>query len=383
MLPDPIPPSRELADRFRRALERLPDQGGAEEAEQQAAALFSETFGTLPSTVSSARGYAPLVAEHTAFFPGFGLLLRLPGGTGVAVGKSEGAGALTAIGVEATRLTRLFEVLQHRLSESQGSANLKVAITSTMIAGGDEAVWPAVAAALLQALAPSDDRRGAPLAAEAVEEVLQRPLGVSRILAGLDGDSVVLVDTGTCESLGLERPEATAFAIIELGETSASEATSDWERLALVESTVERLRGAGFPSLSSLRKLEHQDLPDALLRVEPSARPLIHHLVTEDRRIPRMVAALKRADPQILGALLLMSQASRREEHGDDISPVIDHITRQAEGTEGIYGARLSGSPDGRRIVVVGRSFLLPAFLDALANELKERFEIDAQSIIV
>jgi galactokinase len=37
------------------------------------------------------------------------------------------------------------------------------------------------------------------------------------------------------------------------------------------------------------------------------------HLVTDNRRVQKMVAALRRSDWQMVGALLLMSHASRRD----------------------------------------------------------------------
>jgi galactokinase len=374
MQPDPIPPPRELADRLRRALERMPEEGSAPAASSHAASLFAETFGAAPAMAAEACAFAPLAAEHTDYFAGFGLLVRQRGGVAVAAQAASGGGRLTVTGADDTLLARLLEAIRARLAHVEGLAGpLDVAISSTVVSGGDDTLLAAAATAFLRATGFGDDPALlARTAAGAVQEVLERPLGPARVLAALADGPLALIDAHTFEHLALDKPASTGFAVVD-AVLPRQDYQRLWERAALVERSVERLRQAGFPDASSLRAVEHRDLPLALSRVEPTARPLLRHLISEDRRVPRMVAALKREDSQILGAMMLMSHASRRDELGES-SPLADFVATEAEAAEGIYGARPAGA-SGAQILIVGRPFLLPAFLDRLSAGAQERFD--------
>lgn len=374
MQPDPIPPPRELADRLRRALERVPQEGQAPAAAPHAAALYRETFGHEPTLTAGAGAYAPLAAEHTDLFAGFGLLVRLPGGVAVAARPASGAARLTVTGADDALLARLLEALRARLAHVESmTAPLDVAVSSTVVGAEPSAQLAAAAAAFLRAAGfASDPTLLARTAAGAVQEVLERPSGPALPLGALAEGPLALIDAHTYEFLALDRPEGAGFALIETGEPPAGELRL-WERAALVERCVAGLRQAGFPDASSLRAVEHRDLPAALAQIEARARPLIRHLVSEDRRVPRMVAAIKREDCQILGALMLMSHASRRDDLGET-TPLIDLVTSEAEAAEGIYGARPAGAA-GAQILVIGRPFLLPGFLDRVAARVTEQYD--------
>jgi galactokinase len=381
MQPDPVPPPRELADRFRRALQRMPAERGSGQAVLQAAELFRETFGAEPASIGDACGFVPVAAEHTHYFPGFGLLARLPWGVAVAVRTAAEAPAVTTVGADAARVARLVDVLRARLAQAGiRSPAMEVAVAATLDGGGEEAVLGAIARAFVRTLEAPAGPPLARVAAGAVEEVLGRPYGPAYILAAEVDADLALIDAGTSEAIEVDRPEGAGLGLLEFGKESLPDLSVFWERAAVVEYSLEQLRDAGFQNLSSLRKLEHQDLPGALNRIDASARPLIRHLVTEDRRVTRMVAALKRADPQILGAMLMMSFASQREDLRSSI-PLVDFAVGHAEAAEGIYGARMAGAGYGGRILVVGRPFLLPGYLDALQDDVAVRYHVEPRPI--
>jgi galactokinase len=372
MSSDSAPPPHALAQRFRQALDRRGAGGGPDEAARLTRGLFAEAFAAEPTSDAVVWTYTPLIAEHTHYFPGFALLARLPGA--VAVASRPGGTRFAAAGPYGALLERLDAALLARLPASDGGeGSVEVALLAGEGPGGEEALLGAAAAALLSVRAPRvPPETGVRIAAEAVQEVLGRPYGPGYVLASALAEPLALVDCATYEAIPVDIPEGVGFGLLELGTQSVPLSAVFWERAALVESALERLRQSGAHGLASLRRLEHRDLPAALDRLGPAERPFIRHLVSEDRRVPRLVAALRRGDAQVLGALLLMSQASRRDDARDSAEAAEFAVALSAD-EEGVYGARMAGAGYGGRILYVGRSFLLPEFLDRAVSAVAER----------
>lgn len=334
-----------------------PVPAGPEVAAEQAETLFSEAFGEAPDRVAAASPYLPLLAEHTRYFGGFGLLLRLPWGVAVAVRPAERP-RLSALGLELPRRGRLAALLY----DATGS-HWDLALVATGATPDPEAVLAAALTAVLDAVGiPASDR--VRLVTEGVEAATQRPAGPAYALACADGGGIVLVDATTLEHLELDAPETVGFGLLCAPPPEPLAPHADWERRDLVEDALAHLRARGFASLSALRRLEHRDLGAALQALPTSLVPFVRYLVTEDRRVPRLVAALKRDDGQKLGALLLMSLASRRDDEGYAL-PLAETVAEEVVVTDGVYGVRPAGRAGA--VLVVGRRLLLPDFLDAQA----------------
>jgi len=96
-------------------------------------------------------------------------------------------------------------------------------------------------------------------------------------------------------------------------------------------------------------------------------RPGLKYLVTENRRVQRLVAAIRNEDWQLMGGLMFMSHASRRDDWGIT-SPIQDFVVDEAERftIEGVYGASQVG--EGSFVLIAGQPIRLPAFLDHLRN---------------
>lgn len=325
------------------------------EARAAARKAFERAFGQSPDGVAAAHGYVPLLAEHTDVLPGFGLLARLPSTVAVAARRAE----TWAVAGTAGAFERLARGI---LGEGKG---WQLAVASAGPELDPEAWVGAAGAALLRA---TDTPAGGRHVAAAGGTVLGHPYGAAYPLASLDGGGVVLVDAGGDEALELETPPDLGLAVLD-GGGEPIPAAARQERAARAERALAELRAGGFPDLTSLRRLEHRDLPAALGAVSPGLRPLLRHLVTEDRRVPRLVAALRRSDLQLFGALLLMSHASRREDEGV-CPPAAETVVEAVGEADGVYGARLVGPGGAARLLVVGRTFLLPRFLDRTAERL-------------
>ncbi|MEM9664403.1 MAG: hypothetical protein AAF970_05675 [Bacteroidota bacterium] len=383
------------------ALHRLQDRSvfTPSEGVQQACRLLADRFGeaTAPAATGVARGAAGLLAEHTHYAPGFALLQPLPFGTAVALrpcvsadtqvafDDTDGRWTLsseTRLPPETPSWVRVVEAVLHRLAPA--SPGLEVAVVTTIPASFRAAYWAALAVALARALSghtPPPDVLTTLQAA--LEEVLGRPFSVAYLKAAatVEGSDVTLVDTITREHLPVPSlpAETLAWAVVEVETSNVSPSTlhRDVDRL---DTALSHLRAGAFTGLTTLRDLEHQDLQRALTLIPSALRPITRYVIGDNRRVPRMVAALRRQDPQMLGALLLMSHHAARTDalatsHAADA--VVEQI--QARTAEGLFGAALV-DPNGA-VLVAGRPYVLPQALDQLTQDLAPVFTVSSTLI--
>ncbi|MDX1532297.1 MAG: galactokinase family protein [Rhodothermales bacterium] len=405
MPPDgpPLPAQPAYLRRLRSALDAAP-AAPAEPAALSAAAveLLAETFGEEATSerVASMPAYVALSGEHTHYFEGFALLLRLPAGAAVAVRAAPEARVAVRWGgrpvevrpIAPTRtrgadtpelLARLLHALRERLD---GELSFEAAVVAP-VPDCREALLGAVAAAAVEAVAALG---GAALDAEAAvrhgaaaaQEALGHPYGPAHLLAAQSAAPLALVDAATLEWEALEPPEDLAWGLVDTGVHRSPGRAAAWERVQVLREAVAWLQRGGLPDLRSLRELEHRDVPQALGTLFGTPKRVVRHVVGEDRRVPRLVTALRKGDAQVLGALLLMSQASLRADWQASTDEV-EHVVAAAEEADGIYGARMTGGGYGGCVLVVGRPFLLPGFLDATAAAFAARFGRRPPTLVV
>ncbi|NNE36114.1 MAG: hypothetical protein HKN13_12805 [Rhodothermales bacterium] len=175
----------------------------------------------------------------------------------------------------------------------------------------------------------------------------------------------ILVDTETHEHLSLDVPDRIRpeWALVNTATEKLKTGRAARKQWSL--EIFDRLQQKKFSMLNSLRDLEHRDLENALHTLPRKMRPGLRYLVTENRRVQRMVVAIRKRDWQLMGALLKMSHASRRDDWMIT-SPIEDFVVEEAErfSLEGVYGATQTG--EGSFILVAGQPLTLPAFLDHL-----------------
>lgn len=360
-------------------------------AQDRARSLFAEAFGATAEGAAFAPGYIPLSGEHTAYFDGLALLLRLPGGVAVAVGRVPGSARLVVQHGDArprqrdldadaegwgnnAELARLVRVLWQAWG---AAADLVVAAHLALPDAGTETLLGAVASATGHAL---DDRFGRDediiaVGAEAVGEVLGRPSGPALLIAAQEAGPLVLVDTATQQAEALPEPEQLGWGLVDTRRDQEAPGSFYRNRIGMLESAVADLQRSGFDGLRSLRGIDHSEVPDALDSLRGDAKRFVRHLLSEDRRVQRLLAALRKEDGQVVGAHLLMSHASWRDDWQAS-TPEAEFVVREVETAEGIYGARPVGGGFGRGVLIAGRPFLIPAFLDTLAERFTAEFGI-------
>jgi galactokinase len=142
------------------------------------------------------------------------------------------------------------------------------------------------------------------------------------------------------------------------------------------------LRRHGFPDLTSYRDLEHRDLDRALNAVPDAHAPIVRYLVTENRRVQKLVAAVRRRDWQMMGALMFMSHAVQRDDWRLT-SPESNHVVAEVEAMslEGLYGARATGRTGA--VLIAGQPFVIPNFLDRIQSQVRDRFQAPAHSLLL
>lgn len=353
--------------------------------------------GGSPQTAFT-HGAAGIIADQTHYFDGFALMLRLT--QGVAVSVREHAGSTTRVVIEgvpdALQFTAShpdvqgFGGLVARVIQAHGSDRTEydISIVGGIPTGLGAAFHAAVATSLLLGLdalkyererpegpaqSPDDFRKDLRDAAvSALSAWYGHRFSPAFVVASLsrDDDPFVLIDTKTLSYLPVtsDASNRPGFALIETSHDWKQPMAASVRRFEKAEAITQKLQKGGFGHLTSLRDLEHRELERALQAVGRRHKSPLRHLVSENRNVQKGVVAIRKADWQFLGALFMISQASKVNDW-DTTGPVHQLVTDLAESAslDGIFGVVQTG--EGGCMLVVGQPFSLPAFLDLVREE--------------
>jgi galactokinase len=393
---------------FLDALDRMQERRfvGPDRLTERAEALLVSQFGASHHRADAAfaHGSTGLLGGHTHYFDGFALLISLPLGTAVAIRSSEAAESRLifegssetwtfdgsdAAEERAPAWVRLVTDTVRRMAPA--GSRIEVAVVSTIPYSCMDAYVAALGVATARAsqavfALPLSARQIDAMVREVVETCLDLPFGIAYLMTADEGrpDHFSLVDAGSLERLALEAPshETLGWGLVDTGIGPIDAPAFHRKKKDLADEAVTILRRKGFPALASLRDLEHRDLKLALDALSSRYRPVVRHLVTENRRVQKLVGAVRRRDWQMFGALLLMSHASLQKDWGGT-NEVVDLIVRETEALslEGMYGACLTSR--GGAAVVVGQPFAVPRCLDQVQASLKASFDVDANVMLL
>ncbi|TDI72236.1 MAG: hypothetical protein E2O85_00820 [Bacteroidetes bacterium] len=361
-----------------------------DESKSRSISLLSSLSEFDSDSVSTAFtfGSAGVQADHAHYFNGFALLKPMRRGTAVSVGISEGTSVRLVVGSEHESSVFELDSLQDdtqdlvvRIVREMLTSlpippprGLDVAIVSAVPAGFTSAYISSLSVSLVRALEEllgieREENERVKSINESLERVLSYPLSVAFVIASESAspDSFVLVDTETLEHLILDDSSTTVPGWALIDTQGDHETTDRAGRSKRAQEILARLQQKQFSELSSLRDLEHRDLETASHLLPRRMRPGLKYLVTENRRVQRLVAAIRNEDWQLMGGLMFMSHASRRDDWGIT-SPIQDFVVDEAERftIEGVYGASQVG--EGSFVLIAGQPIRLPAFLDHLRN---------------
>lgn len=139
-------------------------------------------------------------------------------------------------------------------------------------------------------------------------------------------------------------------------------------RVRECQEAVERIQQA-YPGVQSLRDVSS----DALDRVQESMREVVfrraRHVVTENERVVKFVAAAAEGDLQAMGRCFLASHRSLQ--HDYEVScEELDFLVDTAEDFTGVYGARMTGGGFGGCTV----NLVAPERVDAFQLHIREAY---------
>ncbi len=398
---------------FLQALDRMQDQAAhpPETLIERAQDLLHDRFGPseAPAETAFAHGAVSVLADQTNYSNGFALLMPLRQGTAVAVRRAaEGHARLVFEGSDvdwsletdpdqpaAAEASPMWARTVRRVVAQWSPAGqaVEIAVVSTIPAVCLDAYLAALAVAAVEALRALDPERarddlGAqlPLLRQLVADCTGLPYSIGHLIAtAADASaSFVLVDTATREHLAVETEarDSLGWSLLDPGGPLARDSAFYRTRRDQADEALDQLRANGFAGLDSFRELEHRTLPGALDVLAPALQPIARHLVTENRRVQKMVAALRQGDWQMVGALLLMSHASRRDDwKATHERP--DFLVDQVEGMtmESMYGASMTGRSG--YVIVVGQPFAVPPSLDRIVEAFQQRFDATPDTMLL
>lgn len=367
---------------------------------ERARALLNEYVGhaSEPIEAAFAHGCVGLMSEHTHFFNGFALMMPLARGTAVAVRSSKDG--VSRVVFEDDHEVQILDLSQE---EADGNAELtfeaqvlrqvvqdlcepdvavELAVVTTLYKACHEARLAALvvaAARAVQALFafPHDTVELIQSIQPSVATAARRPFSLAYLLAAEAGrpHTYLLVDTDKMEHIAIDAPseESLGWGMVDVQVPFPKSAFFFATRVAETEEALAILQEGAFPDLKSFRDLDHASLQDALHVLPEALRPRARYLVGENKRVPRLVFAIRHQDWQMLGALLLISQAAQRKDWEgtfEEEHVAIDVVEQMS--TEGMYGATRTGS--GSCVLVVGQPFTVPEALDRAKTAVTKRF---------
>jgi galactokinase len=102
--------------------------------------------------------------------------------------------------------------------------------------------------------------------------------------------------------------------------------------------------------VASLRDIDIIHLPRELAKLPERAAKRCCHVVTENTRVIAVETAMRKGDAAALGGLLNQSHKSLRDDM-EVSSPELDALAAIAQGTPGVFGARMMGGGFGGSII--------------------------------
>jgi galactokinase len=320
--------------------------------------------------VAHAPGRVNLIGEHTDYSGGLVLPMAIdlgvtvvgePGGSEVALRSEDHTGEVrlpTGGGgdMPSAGWGRYVAAVTAELAESgRPSVGLTGAISSDLPEGSGLSSSAALLVAVAYALCAAANFHLEPmelamLCQRAEQRAVGVPVGVmdqAASILGRDGQAVML-DCGSLEHLLVPMPPTMAVLVVDSGISRQLELSGYAQRRSQLEEGLEAL-GIGRPS-----DLSPDDLPDRPADVADVLYRRVRHVVTENDRVRRTVAALtsqEGPDREVLGRLFAESHASLKDDYEVSLNE-IDMLVDIAVD-EGATAARLTGGGFGGAIVAL------------------------------
>jgi galactokinase len=131
-----------------------------------------------------------------------------------------------------------------------------------------------------------------------------------------------------------------------------------------------------LPAVKSLRDIASLDQFETVAGLLPPVVAMrARHVVGEDERVERFVAASERGDLEAMGKLMVASHRSLQYDY--EVSCVeLDYLVDQALMIDGVFGSRMTGGGFGGCTVTMLRPAAVEAFSAQIALAYQRRFQV-------
>lgn len=349
---------------------------------------FRAAFGREPVGVWSAPGRVNLIGEHTDYNEGLALPFAIDRRTYVAVGRRDDRRARVA----SASAARPAEMALDEISAATADGWSAYPFGTAWGLGHVGAALSEVSG--FNAYFTSDIPQGAGLSssaalecslAMALDHLWELGMERGRLVRAthLAEQEIAGAPTGTLDQSAslLAAPDAALFLdfrsgahrLVQLGltaealdvvviDTKATHAHAGGGYASRREACE---RAARAMAVSALRDLQIDDLPRARTELDDETFRRARHVITENQRVLDAVAILEEHGPQQIGALLLASHASMRDDF-EISTPALDCAVEAAMDA-GAVGARMTGGGFGGSVIaLVDRS--RTGFVDHVAS---------------
>lgn len=367
---------------------------------QKAVETFEKVYGTKPVCVAFAPGRVELLGNHTDYNGGFVLSVALDLGIAVAAARKPGYEPLVEVYSDEFRASDSFP-LERVVPEAKGSwANYprgvvrelaragvplrgaRLAIVSNLPIGAGVSSSAALELATAEALyhiyggKPRDPMEEAKLCQRAENSFVGVPCGILDQFSSLFGkkDHGLFLDCATLRhQLAPLGREDVRVVLFDSGEKHALVDGKYAEARASCERAVKRLGELLCEDLRFLRDVTVQQFERYAHELEPDDRRRAEHVIRENARVLRGLAALKTRQYDELRRLMLESHASSRDLFGNS-TPALDYLVERASEAEGFLGGKLTGGGFGGSTVSLVEERQVEKFAGEVAADFERKF---------
>ncbi len=219
-------------------------------------------------------------------------------------------------------------------------------VSTTLPVGAGLSSSAALEVALALALGFEGSALELALACQRAEQLASGvPCGVMDQLASAAGVAghALLIDCTTLAVTPVPVPEDVEVVVVPSG---------DVRRLA--ESAYAERRAQCEAAIALIGPLTQATAQDVATVADPVVRARARHVVTENRRVRDMVAAMAAGEVAACGALMVASHESLRVDF-EVSTPRLDALVAELVATPGVHGARLTGAGFGGCVVALTR----------------------------
>jgi galactokinase len=358
---------------------------------------FREHFGHADGLrIFRAPGRVNLIGEHTDYNLGFVCPVALDLATFVATAPNPDG--LLRIYSEDRREVREFRVSELGAAQRQGQwTDYPVGVARELVRAGF-AVQPAdllirstvpegsglsssaalevsSALALLNGRA-IDSLELAKVCQRAEREFVGMPCGIMDQYISVFGreNSAVAIDCRSLEHRDVALPDGITFLAVNTMVKHELSGSAYRDRVRECAEAVEKIRHR-FPTVESLRDVTPAQFAEVEAGLPDVIRRRARHVVTEDDRVNRFVAAAESAELSLMGKLLVESHRSLQYDY-EVSGEELDFLVDTALGIEDVLGSRMTGGGFGGCTVTMLRPAAVGKFRTGITSAYEKRFGI-------